>query len=95
MQTMNQAEVSAKLAAFDDPTAKEQQMVYRVWEDGEITLEKGGELFGQRSLHMIRPGYGSVSPELMPHMNYSGTHGYLFAVNRETAEAASAYLQSL
>jgi hypothetical protein len=28
-------------------------MVYEVWEDGEITLQKCGDLYGQRSLHQV------------------------------------------
>ena len=92
---MNQTEVTAMLASFDTPEAKQQPMVYRVWEDGEITLEKGGELFGQRTLHMIRAGCGAVPPEWLPYQNHGCTHGYLFALNREVAEAASNYICSL
>lgn len=28
-------------------------MVYQVWEDGEITLQKSGDLLWERSLHCI------------------------------------------
>ena len=31
----------------------QQPMVYKLWQDGEITLEKGGDLYGQRNLHMV------------------------------------------
>jgi hypothetical protein len=31
-------------------------MVYEVWSDGEITLTKSGDLYGQRNLHCIEPG---------------------------------------
>jgi len=30
-------------------------MVYQVWQDGEITLQKAGSLLWQRSLHQIVP----------------------------------------
>ena len=41
---------------FHKPEHKADPMVYEVWEDGEITLTKGGELYGQRNLHCIWPG---------------------------------------
>jgi len=31
-------------------------MVYEVWQDGEITLTKGGDLWRKRSLHMLVAG---------------------------------------
>lgn len=30
-------------------------MVYELWNDGEITLTKGDDLYGQRLLHQIKP----------------------------------------
>lgn len=38
-----------------DPALVDDPMVYELWQDGEITLTKGGSLFRQRSLHMIYP----------------------------------------
>ena len=38
------------------PECQAQPMVWEVWEDGEITLTKGGELYGCRNLHCIWPG---------------------------------------
>jgi hypothetical protein len=44
-------------------------MVYEVWQDGEVTLTKGGDLWRKRSLHMlvagVNPSY-AFPPELMP-----------------------------
>lgn len=39
-------------------------MVYEIWEDGEITLQKSGDLYGQRTLHMIVPGLQGVNTPL-------------------------------
>ena len=31
--------------------------VYQVWQDGEVTLQKSGDLLWRRNLHMIWPGF--------------------------------------
>lgn len=50
--------------------------VCEVWEDGEITLTKGGSLFGQRGLHQILPPLPAALPvEVMPRLNRTATHG--------------------
>lgn len=53
-------------------------MVYQVWEDGEVTLQKCGPLLWQRNLHIIDIGNKSkaVDPTLFP-CQYNG-HGYIF-----------------
>jgi hypothetical protein len=56
---MTNEEKMAALLALHDPAAQNQAMVYEVWEDGEVTLTKGGDLYGQRTLHMIEPGDAS------------------------------------
>lgn len=43
------------IKALHQPDGWKSPMVYSVWEDGEITLEKGGEIFGKRNLHQIYP----------------------------------------
>jgi hypothetical protein len=48
----------AAFVALHDTTAQAEQMVYEVWEDGEVTLTKGGDLYGRRSLHTVwHPDY--------------------------------------
>ena len=37
-------------------------MVYEVWNDGEITLTKGHDLYGQRILHCVVPSLPSGLP---------------------------------
>lgn len=39
-----------------DELAKQDGMVYQVWQDGEITLQKSGDLLWQRNLHCIEMG---------------------------------------
>lgn len=46
-------------------------MVYEIWEDGEITLTKSGELYGQRTLHCIVPGIKGVNVPL-PESRHGG-----------------------
>jgi hypothetical protein len=73
------AQRAAFIAAHHDPDAKQRRMVWSIWEDGEITLEKGAELFGQRSLHMIQPPAFAPWPVgLFPVKNYAGDHGRFF-----------------
>lgn len=48
--------------------------VCEIWEDGEVTLTKGGSLYGMRNLHMIESPYCRALPlEAMPMNN--GKHG--------------------
>lgn len=78
--------VKLAIAEHNNPElAKEPGMVYQVWEDGEITLQKSGELLGQRSLHCITPGVGFEVPlDLFPNMARS--HANIYTTS-EGAEA--------
>lgn len=51
---MNQAALELALAAHDEGLIKTESMVYLLFGDGELCLTKAGNLFGQRSLHMIQ-----------------------------------------
>lgn len=68
--------------------AKLHGMVYQVWEDGEITLQKSGDLLWHRSLHCIAPGITAkaVSVDLFPHHTGAREHGYIFT-DQQGAEA--------
>lgn len=83
----SESEMITAITKYHDPDAWKKPMVYSVWEDGEVTLEKGGDLFGLRSLHKIK--YGDVSKawpkELFPAQNTN--HGRIFA--RSGDEAAT------
>ena len=69
-------ELKEYIAIADDGSlAEEPGMVYQVWEDGEITLQKSGEILWQRSLHMVERGHIKNRID-MPHK--SGEHSYIF-----------------
>lgn len=53
---MNQTDKIAAVLALHDETHTADAMVYEVWNDGEVTLTKGGDLYGMRNLHMIYAG---------------------------------------
>lgn len=52
--------------------AEQPGMVYEIWEDGEITLTKSGDLYRQRSLHTIVPGI----PDLNVPLPVQGVKGH-------------------
>lgn len=49
------------VAAHGTEEAKEKiqnsSMIYEIWEDGEVTSTKAGDLFRKRTLHMIRGAF--------------------------------------
>lgn len=60
-------------------------MVHQVWEDGEITLQKCGDLLWCRSLHSMKTKLDSaISIERFPHHRWG--HGYIFST-KEGCEA--------
>lgn len=62
-------------------------MVCQVWEDGEITLQKSGELYEQRNLHMIVEGIPSLAREPMElPMKMYGTHSCVCLASMDRAE---------
>lgn len=70
-------------AAHDPKLAGVHGHVYQIWQDGEITLQKCGELLWQRNLHrMEQPCYNGLRADQMPAR--IGSNGYAF-VTREDA----------
>lgn len=62
-------------------------MVYQVWEDGEITLQKSGELLWQRTLHCMTSGLNKSLPlDVFPEKQRETHHAYIFCESREIAE---------
>lgn len=78
---------AALRAAHKPELAKQPGLLCQVWEDGEITLQKSGELLWQRSLHMIEVGLSStkVPVEDMPDKYEDGTHGWVCVGSIEDA----------
>jgi hypothetical protein len=85
---MSEQEIIAAVCALHDTTAYRQPMVYQVWEDGEVTLTKGGELYGHRGLHVDSCGdAGLALPfDCLPVKN--SKHCSIWAATREDAYRA-------
>lgn len=94
---MKYAEVLKIVAALNDDNAKNDAMVYQVFEDGEITLQKGGDLLWQRTLHCVASGRNGaiLKHEDMPHHMRSSPHGYIFCKDKHAANAARTAIFSL
>lgn len=74
------------ISSLHQPEGWKSAMVYSVWEDGEITLEKGGELFGLRNLHQMEPPLldnAAVPISFMPVQD--GKHARAYVIDREAA----------
>lgn len=71
----------------NDELAKQHGMVYQVWHDGEITLQKAADLLWQRSLHTDAPGFCNIKLNVeWPHKMRSADNYYIFT-DREGALA--------
>lgn len=80
----------AAFVALHSPESVKESMVYEVWEDGEITLTKGGPLYGQRTLHRIQMGHPSKALPADRLPEYNGRHGHIVCKDNVDAEAARA-----
>ena len=49
-----EAALETALAAANNPALKQEAQVFLLWSDGEITMEKGGDLLGLRNRHQMR-----------------------------------------
>jgi hypothetical protein len=60
----------------NDELPKQEGMVYRIFSDGEVTIQKSGSLLGYRSEHVAHPALSKTSPNFTvdpwPHVGYSG-----------------------
>ena len=84
-KTMHPAE--AKAAELDKPNEyKKPGMVYQVWQDGEITSQKCGELWKQRNLHQTYPPVQDRHYDLVfPHESGCTGNTFAFMANIEDA----------
>ena len=78
----------AAVNALHQPEAYAQGMVYEVWEDGEITLTKGGGLYGRRNLHMISFGNSAKTLGADALDQKNGEHSSIAVMTRERAQQA-------
>jgi len=92
---MTNIEVAEELRKAHKPElAKQPGMVWQIWEDGELTLQKSGELLWQRNLHCIECGLAKSLPiELMPVKETK--HGYAFIDSEETGKRLRALIAQL
>jgi hypothetical protein len=79
-----------KFLAMHNALAVQDHMVYEVWEDGEITLTKGGDLYGMRRLHLIKGGDVSkaLPVDCFP-VKFKNGHGCIQVMTSEEANEAS------
>lgn len=82
-------------AASNDELAKEEGHVYQLWQDGEITSQKAGELLWQRSLHQAESGLEGVRiPGLVfPHKKQWGDNSYLFCTEADARKIRQAMVE--
>jgi hypothetical protein len=86
-------EIGKKIKEHSNPElAKEHGMVHMIWNDGEISCQKSGELLWQRNMHCFNNGYtlkdmpyNCYPPEKMPH-KYNEKTGYAFVTNEHADE---------
>lgn len=73
------------LAMHVDPRIPRNSMVYEVWQDGEVTITKSGDLFRRRILHCLIPETGddAIDPNLMPER--LGKNGSICVLTHEDA----------
>lgn len=88
---MSEAAKQGAIRRYHSTTATALPMVYSVWEDGEITLEKGGELFGQRNMHVVRMGVNELAwpLKLFPQPSVGGEHARIYCKSEADALAFS------
>lgn len=85
---MNTQDTIAAVNALDCPEARLEGMVYQVWEDGEVTLQKGGSLLWQRNLHCIAPGSEEHGLPRDALCNKYNGHSFIYVASSDAAEAA-------
>lgn len=80
--------------AMHQPEAQNAPMVYSVWEDGEITSEKGADLFGMRNMHLVAYGDPDMAfpSDSLPIRN--SYHSRILVGTREQANIARALIIS-
>ncbi len=88
------AEIHAIIGSLNnDELAKQPGHVYQVWEDGEITMTKSGELLGCRNLHCMEWKLDvAIAKDNFPHQTSNG-HGFAY-VTKADAETIRNLIQT-
>lgn len=86
---MNKIELSEYLASQNRPQVKDKPgMARQIWEDGELTLQKSGDLLWLRTLHCIEPAFCKPVPiDCFPEENREKEHAYLWIESKAQGEA--------
>jgi hypothetical protein len=64
--------------------AQKEGHIFRVWEDGEVSMTKCGVLLNQRNEHMQEAGFGKALPLWVMPEAY-GSHGFVFCIDSRQA----------
>lgn len=84
---MRLSELVAFIASKHKPELSHKPgMVWQIWEDGELTLQKSGELLWQRSLHCIKGGLINSSHLKGKMPVNEKEHGYAFIESEAVGE---------
>lgn len=82
---MTHEEIRELIAIAHRPELTRESHVMKLWEDGEVTSEKGGPLYGSRTVHKIEYGTYEISgagdalpTELFPEV-LANQHSYLIS----------------
>jgi hypothetical protein len=81
-------ELRALVASAHSLAHLAENSVCQVWDDGEITSQKGGELLWNRTLHSIYPALGFVTDVEFPCAHDSG-HRYAVVTHDEALRVRS------
>lgn len=85
-------QVEAIAAAENDQRLAAEHHVCKLWEDGEITGEKGGELLGKRTMHRLEVPV-LKSQILMPEAAHGTYHSFAFLTSKRAREIRGMMLQ--
>ena len=77
--------LDAKLVGSDDFYKEHGGMVYTVFSDGEVSLQKAGSLLWQRSLHLIIPGHPTAKLPADWFPNTINGHPFVFCSEHKQA----------
>lgn len=81
---MTKEEIEALAQSVDNPElAKQHGMVTQVWEDGELTSQKSGDLLWQRTLHMFERGVQGAATLSLTFPHRSGGHSFAWVTTRD------------
>lgn len=92
---MTTEEKIAAILAMHKEEGIECPMVYEVWNDGEVTLTKGGDLYGQRTLHTTIPALFDTTKHLpADSLVKRFNNSRVVVMNRDEAKAVRAILMN-